>query len=146
MLQTVHGVREFTLQTHQHREFIDVTDRVQSFVHAAGVLEGICLVYSPHTTAAVTINENADPDVVSDLLQVFTDLLGDESRFQHAEGNSGGHALTSLLGASVSLPIHRGALGLGQWQAIFLCEFDGPRHRTVHVQVLGERSDGGGTS
>jgi secondary thiamine-phosphate synthase enzyme len=139
-------VREFTLQTHKHREFIDVTDRVQSLVHATGIVEGICLVFSPHTTAAVTINENADPDVVSDLLQVFEDVLGDEGRFQHAEGNSGGHALTSLVGPSVTLPIHRGALALGQWQAIFLCEFDGPRHRIVHVQVVGDRGDTGGTS
>jgi secondary thiamine-phosphate synthase enzyme len=131
-------VREFTLQTHNHREFIDITDRVQAQVHATGVLEGICLVFSPHTTAGVTINENADPDVVTDLLQAYADLMGDERRFRHAEGNSGGHALTSLVGPSVTLPIHHGALALGQWQAIYLCEFDGPRHRTVKVQVLGE--------
>jgi secondary thiamine-phosphate synthase enzyme len=86
----------------------------------------------------VTINENADPDVVTDLLQAYADLMGDERRFRHAEGNSGGHALTSLVGPSVTLPIHHGALALGQWQAIYLCEFDGPRHRTVKVQVLGE--------
>jgi len=127
----------FTVRTPQHRTFVDVTRRVQQTVAASGVADGICLVSSPHTTAAVTVNENADPDVVADLLRAFTDLLGDEGRFGHAEGNSGGHALTSLVGPSVSLPIHEGALVLGQWQAIYLCEFDGPRERTLHVQILG---------
>jgi secondary thiamine-phosphate synthase enzyme len=128
---------ELTLRTTQHREFIDVTRRVQEVVAASGIRDGICLVYSPHTTAAVTINENADPDVVADLLRAYVELLGDERRFRHAEGNSGGHALVSLVGPSVSLPIQQGALALGQWQAIYLCEFDGPRQRTLSVQVIG---------
>jgi secondary thiamine-phosphate synthase enzyme len=132
-------VREITIETHTHREFVDVTARVQATVRASGVAEGICLVFSPHTTAAVTINENADPDVVSDLLQAYVDLLGDEDRFRHAEGNSGGHALTSLVGPSVALPVQQGRLALGRWQAIYLCEFDGPRQRTLQVQVLGDR-------
>jgi len=113
---------------------------VQSLVSDSRVDEGICLVYSPHTTAGVTLNENADPDVVTDLLRAFDDLLGDEDRFRHAEGNSGGHALTSLVGPSVTLPIRDGHLYLGQWQAIYLCEFDGPRQRTLSVQVLGASS------
>jgi secondary thiamine-phosphate synthase enzyme len=107
------------------------------------VADGICLVYSPHTTAAITINENADPDVVSDLLRAYADVVGDEQRFRHAEGNSGAHALTSLVGPSVAIPVQRRALVLGQWQAVYLCEFDGPRQRTVQVQVIG---DTGGAS
>lgn len=127
---------ELHVRTGQHREFLDITQRVQELVAAAGVNEALCLVYSPHTTAAITVNENADPDVVRDLLGAFTDLLGDERRFRHAEGNSGGHALTSLVGPSVMVPVQNGRLLLGQWQAIYLCEFDGPRQRTLTVQLI----------
>ena len=95
-----------TVETSKPRQFVDVTAHVEAIVHTAAVADGICVVYSPHTTAAITINENADPDVVADLLKAYTDLLGDETRFRHAEGNSGGHALTSLVGASVALPVH----------------------------------------
>ena len=130
------------LETSKPRQFVDVTARVEAVVQHAAVTDGICVVYSPHTTAAITINENADPDVVADLLKAYTDLLGDEARFRHAEGNSGGHALTSLVGASVSIPISKGRLALGRWQAVYLCEFDGPRQRTIQVQVI----DAGGGS
>jgi secondary thiamine-phosphate synthase enzyme len=132
-----------TIPTNRHRDFVDVTNQVQSVVAKSQISDGICLVFSPHTTAGVTINENADPDVVSDLLRAFDDLLGDEDRFRHAEGNSGGHALTSLIGPSVALPIQSGRLELGQWQAIYLCEFDGPRQRTLQIQVV---ADGGAAS
>jgi secondary thiamine-phosphate synthase enzyme len=132
-------LHSLSVETSRKRDFVDVTARVQDVVHASRVADGICLVYSPHTTAGVTLNENADPDVVSDLLGAFDDLLGDEARFRHAEGNSGGHALTSLVGPSVALPIQDGRLSLGQWQAIYLCEFDGPRRRTLQVQVVGDR-------
>jgi secondary thiamine-phosphate synthase enzyme len=132
-------LHDFTVETRRHRDFVDVTARVQELVRSTAVRDGLCLVYSPHTTAAITINENADPDVVSDLLRAYVDLLGDEHRFRHAEGNSGGHALTSLVGPSVTVPVHNGGLSLGQWQAIYLCEFDGPRVRTIQVQIFGER-------
>ena len=141
VLQTVHGSRVLKpviVETRKPRDFIDVTSRVQAVVDAASVAGGICIVYSPHTTAAVTINENADPDVVADLLKAYADLLGDETRFRHAEGNSGAHALTSLVGPSVSIPIQGGRLLMGRWQAVYFCEFDGPRQRTMHVQVIGE--------
>src|SRR5438067_11336580 len=98
-------LREFGVQTRRHREFVDVTRQVEAVVAAAGVSEGLALVFCPHTTASVTLNENADPDVVADLLQTYVDLLGDERRFRHAEGNSGGHALSSMVGASLALPI-----------------------------------------
>ena len=132
-------LHELSIDTSKYRDFVDITDRVQALIGASGIADGMCLVFSPHTTAAITINENADPDVVADLLRAFADMLGDERRFDHAEGNSGGHALTSLVGPSVMLPVDHGALRLGQWQAIYLCEFDGPRRRTVQVQVIGER-------
>jgi secondary thiamine-phosphate synthase enzyme len=131
-------LHDLTVPTRQFREFIDVTRQVQAVVRASGIPDGMALVYSPHTTAAVTINENADPDVLTDLLGAFADLLGDERRFRHAEGNSGGHALTSLVGPSVTIPIRDGALLLGQWQSVYLCEFDGPRQRTLYVQLIGD--------
>ncbi len=118
---------------------MDVTAEVERVVAASGVSEGMCVVYSPHTTASVTVNENADPDVVDDLLRAYVELLGDERRFRHAEGNSGGHVLTSMVGPSVTFPVTRGRLALGTWQAIYLCEWDGPRTRTLDVQVFGER-------
>ena len=133
-------LRDFTVRTDKHRDFIDVTRRVQALVADSGLAEGVCLVFSPHTTAAITINENADPDVAADLLQAYVDPLGDESRFRHAEGNSGGHALTSLVGPSVLVPVSGGNLALGRWQAIYFCEFDGPRQRTLTVQLLGAGS------
>jgi secondary thiamine-phosphate synthase enzyme len=133
-------MHDLTITTRQFREFVDVTRQVQHVVHASGIQAGLALVYSPHTTAAVTINENADPDVLADLLRAFADLLGDERRFRHAEGNSGGHALTSLVGPSVTIPIRAASLVLGRWQSVYLCEFDGPRHRTLHVQLIGESS------
>ena len=132
-------MQELPVGTRRHRELVDVTAGLQALVRSSGVEEGFCLVYSPHTTAAVTINENADPDVVADLLRAYVDLLGDEGRFRHAEGNSGGHALTSLVGPSVVLPVSGGRLALGRWQAVYLCEWDGPRQRTLTVQVLGAK-------
>jgi secondary thiamine-phosphate synthase enzyme len=149
MLQTVHGhrmLRQLTVATSRHRELVDITSRVQAAIGAAAIRNGICLVFSPHTTAAITINENADPDVATDLLRAYTDLLGDEGRFRHAEGNSGGHALTSLVGPSVGVPFQEGRLTLGRWQAIYLCEFDGPRQRTVQVQLIGEERGSRGAS
>ena len=129
-------LKEVRVQTRKHRELIDITPQVQAVVRTTGISDGVCVSFSPHTTAGITINENADPDVVTDLLRVYVELLGDERRFQHAEGNSGGHALTSLVGPSVSVPVSHGALALGRWQAVYLCEFDGPRQRSVHVQLL----------
>lgn len=129
-------MRSFSVATDRHRDLIDVTAQVSRAVADAGVGDGLCVVFSPHTTCSVTINENADPDVVTDLLEAYVALLGDERRFQHAEGNSGGHALVSLTGPSVTIPISGGRLALGTWQAVYLCEWDGPRQRTLHVQVL----------
>jgi secondary thiamine-phosphate synthase enzyme len=129
-------VPDLAISTQRQRQFIDITRQVHDVVRGSGIAEGLCLVSSAHTTAAITVNESADPDVVSDLLNAFADMIGDESRFAHAEGNSGAHALTSLVGPSVTLPIVGGGLVLGRWQSIFLCEFDGPRQRTIQVTLV----------
>ena len=129
-------LRQLTVTTRRRRELVDITADVRRVIADAGVDEAVCLVASTHTSAAITLNENADPAVPDDLLRAFADLLGDEDRFAHAEGNSGAHALASLVGPSVLLPVAGGKPVLGTWQAVYLCEFDGPRSRTVVIQLL----------
>lgn len=116
--------------------FVDITGKVAAIVRAAGVTEGVCHVYVPHTTAGVTINENADPDVTADMLAGLARLVP-QLPYRHAEGNSPAHIKASLLGATATVPVTGGALFLGTWQAIYLGEFDGPRKRTVCVTVMG---------
>lgn len=118
------------------RQLVDVTSFVQDSVAAAGVGEGICQVFVPHTTAAVSLNENADPDVGVDLIAAFEKLVP-AIAWRHTEGNSDAHLLSALVGASVAVPISGGELTLGRWQAIFLVEFDGPRRREIWVTCLG---------
>jgi secondary thiamine-phosphate synthase enzyme len=127
---------KLTVQTKAHREFRDVTAEVRAAVRNAGLVDGLCALYVTHTTAGLTINENADPDVVDDLLRWVEDVLGDERRFKHYEGNTGGHVMSSLFGCSLTIPVERGDLALGRWQAIYLVEGDGPRERTLHVTLL----------
>ncbi|MGH2354905.1 MAG: secondary thiamine-phosphate synthase enzyme YjbQ [Chloroflexota bacterium] len=124
------------VKTGQHRELVDVTGQVREVVQASGVVDGLCCVYVPHTTAGVTINENADPDVAADLLRWAEEALGDERRFKHWEGNAGGHILSSLFGCSTTVPVRGGELALGRWQAIYLVEGDGPREREVRITVV----------
>jgi secondary thiamine-phosphate synthase enzyme len=131
-----------TARTTRHRELLDVTALVRSAVRRAGVRDGMCTVYVPHTTAGLTINENADPDVATDLLRWAEELLGDERRFKHWEGNSGGHILSSIFGCSATVPVENGDLALGRWQALYLVEGDGPRERQLRVTVLGESGSG----
>jgi secondary thiamine-phosphate synthase enzyme len=121
--------------TKRRRQLIDVTSFVQEAVAASGVEEGLCHVGVPHTTAAVLLNENADPDVGEDLLAAFEAMLP-AVRYRHAEGNSDAHLLSSLVGPSVSVPITAGELALGRWQAVYLLELDGPRRRELWVTVL----------
>ena len=122
--------------TGRHRELVDITSRVRAAVRDSGMRQGQCLLFVPHTTAALTINENADPDVPRDMLTAFDDMLGDEKRFRHYEGNAGAHVLSSLLGVSLTLWIEDDDLALGQWQAVYFCEFDGPRQREVWVRLI----------
>ncbi|MDR0588965.1 MAG: secondary thiamine-phosphate synthase enzyme YjbQ [Spirochaetaceae bacterium] len=128
----------FTLRTTARDEWLNITGEVRRIVAASGVKEGLCVVFVPHTTAAVTVNENADPDVPRDLLLALDRISPDLREFRHAEGNSAAHAKTSLVGPSVTLIVSEGELLLGVWQGIWFNEYDGPRTRKVHVRVLGE--------
>jgi secondary thiamine-phosphate synthase enzyme len=112
--------------------FVDITRQVEAALQAAGVRTGLCLIFVAHTTAGITINENADPDVVADMLAGL-DKMVPQLAYRHAEGNSPAHIKASLMGSSVSVPVKDGRLYLGTWQGIYLCEFDGPRRRTVAV-------------
>jgi len=127
----------YTLKLSTPREgFLTITDKVHALIAEEGVSEGYCLVFCPHTTAGITINENSDPDVKHDMLLGLDSAFGDDSRFRHAEGNSSAHLKASAMGASTLVPINDGHLVLGVWQDIYFCEFDGPRHRTCHVQII----------
>ena len=121
--------------------FHNITAQVKQDVRESGISEGLCTVFCPHTTAAITINENADPDVQRDLKLALGDIFGryDRPDFHHAEGNSHAHLKSSVVGASETIPISGGQLALGIWQGIYFCEFDGPRNRRFHVQIVGER-------
>jgi secondary thiamine-phosphate synthase enzyme len=117
-------------------ELIDITSQVQNIVKRSGVKEGVCYVYVPHTTAAVTINENADPSVVNDIQNYLNKLVPFDGPYSHAERNSDAHIKTSFMGCSKTLLVTNGDLLLGTWQGIFFCEFDGPRNRKVHIKVI----------
>jgi secondary thiamine-phosphate synthase enzyme len=129
MMQTLN------IQTETAQEMRDITDRVQQCVREAGVADGLCVVYVPHTTAGVTINEGADPDVRRDMLMELNKIVPLEDGYRHAEGNSAAHLKASFFGTSATLIIKDGRLILGRWQSIYLCEFDGPRQREVLVRI-----------
>jgi len=118
-------------------QFINITSRVKEAVCSAAVDEGACTVFVPHTTAGVTINENADPSVVRDMLMELEKIVPFDDGYDHREGNSAAHIKASLMGSSVRLIVEHGQLSLGTWQGIYFCEFDGPRRRTVQIQVIG---------
>jgi secondary thiamine-phosphate synthase enzyme len=130
-------MKTFPIHSRFRDELIDITADVMKTVSESGVQEGICIVFTPHTTAAVTINENADPDVTSDIIKGLTGIGFERMNFDHSEGNSPAHLKSSLVGCSETVIINNGRLVLGTWQGIYLCEFDGPRTRHVHVQVIG---------
>jgi secondary thiamine-phosphate synthase enzyme len=128
----------FQISTRTRNELVEITAQVRQALAQSGVQQGLCVVYCPHTTAAVTINENADPDVVHDMLLYLNRTVPQHQQgFRHGEGNSDSHIKASLVGPSVTLIVDRGTLVLGRWQGVYFCEFDGPRTRTVHVQVVG---------
>ena len=128
---------EYTLSA-QREDFYNVTPQVREAVAKSGVANGIAVIYCPHTTAGMTINENADPDVIHDLLIGLDKAFPDRSEFRHAEGNSTAHLKASAMGASVTVIIENGKLLLGTWQSVYFCEFDPPRSRKFYVKVLGE--------
>jgi len=129
MMQTL-GIR-----SSQRVELIDVTHEVTEVVRGSGVAEGFCLVYVPHTTAAVTINENADPSVVRDVIRKLSELVPQDDAYSHSEGNSDAHVKSTLVGCSTVIPVQGGRLVLGTWQAVYFCEFDGPRQRQLVVLI-----------
>jgi secondary thiamine-phosphate synthase enzyme len=122
----------------QREDFYNITPQVREAVAKSGVMSGAAIVYCPHTTAGITINENADPDVVHDLLIGLRGAFPDRSEFRHSEGNSAAHLKASVTGSSVTVIIESGKLLLGTWQGIYFCEFDPPRNRQFYVKVLGE--------
>ena len=123
------------IKTGSHSEFNDITSKIQSFLKNNSIEEGLCTVYIPHTTCGVTINENADPDVKIDMLKELDKIVPLSDGYRHMEGNSAAHIKSSLMGSSVTVPVVEGNLALGTWQGIYLCEFDGPRNRTVRITV-----------
>ena len=134
------SLASFNVRTSRKDEWINITEEVQKIVADSGVAEGICVVFIPHTTAAVTVNENADPEVPRDLSLALGAISPDLPEFRHSEGNSAAHTKTSLVGPSITLIVSCGKPLLGTWQGIWFNEYDGPRTRKVQVRVLGERA------
>jgi secondary thiamine-phosphate synthase enzyme len=130
MIKTLH------IQTGARTEFIDITGKVQEVVHQSKAQDGICYLFVPHTTAAITINENADPAVQQDIVMELNKVIPFDDPYRHIEGNSAAHIKASIIGASEMVLIESGALVLGTWQGIYFCEFDGPRRRRLHVKVI----------
>jgi secondary thiamine-phosphate synthase enzyme len=134
-------MRTIDVQTDRRTEFVEITEDVRRAVREAGLRDGACVVYCPHTTAAITIQENADPDVVHDLLLWLNHHIPKNvPGFRHGEGNSDAHIKSSLFGSSATVLVQNGDLVLGTWQGIYFCEFDGPRARKVNVQTIGNNS------
>jgi secondary thiamine-phosphate synthase enzyme len=131
--------KTISVRTSRRSQMIDITAQIAEAVAESGIQTGTVLVFCPHTTAAITINENADPDVPHDILLTLEELIPQQRNgYRHCEGNSDAHVKSSLVGASEQVMIQNGSLTLGTWQAVFFCEFDGPRTRTVHIQVSGQ--------
>ena len=124
-----------TVKTNAATQFVDITSEVEQAVSTSGIGDGWCMLYVPHTTAAVTINESADPAVRADILMVLNDVIPWKAAYRHLEGNSPAHIKSSLVGASEIIAVEKGRLVLGTWQGIFFCEFDGPRTRKIHLRL-----------
>ena len=129
-------MKNIALRTHKRCEFVDVTRKVQDAVDECGMGDGAVMIFVPHTTAGITINENADPSVVDDMLDSLGGLVPEHGNYRHSEGNSDAHCKASLMGSSVMVPVKKGKLVLGTWQGIYFCEFDGPRSRQLQVVSL----------
>ncbi len=129
-------IRHLRVKTNARTELVDITQAVQRLVAESGVRSGVCYVYVPHTTAALTINENTDPHVGRDILKELNKIIPFDDDYGHSEGNSAAHIKSTLVGMSKSILVDEGRLALGTWQAVFFCEFDGPRDRRVMVKVM----------
>jgi secondary thiamine-phosphate synthase enzyme len=131
-------IHTLSVPTHQRTEMVDITALIQELVRDRGVEEGVCHIFEAHTTAGLTINENADPSVQSDILMVLNKIVSDQEAYRHLEGNSPAHLKASLMGPQLTVLISHGRLLLGTWQGVFLCEFDGPRTRKVHLKIMAD--------
>ena len=129
---------QLLVKTRSRVEMVDVTAEVQDFVTSSGISSGICVIFVPHTTAGVTINENADPAVQSDMVKAVNKLVPFEDNYQHSEGNSAAHLKSTLYSPSLTLIVEEGSLVLGTWQGIYFCEFDGPRERHLLLKMVEE--------
>jgi secondary thiamine-phosphate synthase enzyme len=125
-----------SVKTRERTELVDVTSDINQIIQKSGIDQGLCMLYVPHTTAAVTINESADPSVKSDMLMILNKIIPWEANYRHLEGNSAAHIKSTLVGSSELIAIENRTLVLGTWQGIFFCEFDGPRNRKLHVRIL----------
>jgi len=132
-------LRYINVRSSQRSEFIDITEKINEVIKEVGILSGICYVYVPHTTAAVTINEGADPSVHRDIQNALTRLVPQEMNYSHREGNADAHIKSSIIGTSQLVIIDEGRLVLGTWQAVYFCEFDGPRHRRVTLKIIADK-------
>jgi len=128
-----------SVKTRQITELIDITSDINQLIQKSGINQGLCMINVPHTTAAVTINESADPSVKSDILMILNQIIPWEANYRHLEGNSPAHIKSTLVGSSELIAIENHRLVLGTWQGIFFCEFDGPRTRKVDVRIMEER-------
>jgi len=131
-------LHSFSIQTQSQTEFLDLTHQIQTIVSEHRIQNGLCQIFIPHTTAGITINENADPNVRQDMIMELNKVIPFNDHYRHMEGNSAAHIKSSLMGVSLSLIIDQGRLILGTWQGIYFCEFDGPRQRKVWVKLLEE--------
>jgi secondary thiamine-phosphate synthase enzyme len=128
--------KTLTVKTRSKTELIDITREIDKAIRSEGVVDGVCFLFVPHTTAGVTINESADPSVKSDILMVLNKIIPWKEAYQHLEGNSPAHVKASIIGPSEMIVVEGGQLKLGTWQGVFFCEFDGPRSRKIHVRLL----------
>lgn len=129
-------IKNLTVKTKKNIEVIDITSEIRELIFGAGLKEGICYIYVPHTTAGITINEGADPDVMRDVLAKLNELIPADGKYLHSEGNSAAHIKTSMVGSSAIVMVENGIPVLGTWQSVYLCEFDGPRERKVGVKII----------
>lgn len=128
-------IRRISVKTNKQNVFIDITSKINDSIQESGILDGICTIFIPHTTAGITINENADQDVKRDILMELGKIVPLEDGYRHMEGNSAAHIKASMMGFSQSVIIENGKLLLGTWQGIYFCEFDGPRNREVIIKI-----------
>ena len=129
-------IHTLSVRTNRRTEMVEITGQIQELVRLSGVTEGVCHIFSAHTTAGLTINENADPSVAADILMVLNRIISDQEAYRHLEGNSPAHIKASLMGPQLTVLVSNGRLLLGTWQGIFLSEFDGPRTRKVHLKIM----------